>query len=318
MSERLASALPSIRRARGYFVYSHDGIRYLDCYLNGGRAILGHRPAFVSTVVKDVISTGAYADYPSPHSRRLCKQLSRTVPTHPAVRLYETYDRALAAAAEAVAEAAAGSTPPVAVRPIDPALGPRGAGGAAGSGGAAGASAEGPAVWLWRPFLGPEHGVDYGRAAVLLPVVPFPARWCGQAVCARAELEPFLRESDILSPVSAAAQLRSLHTLETVVRGGRAATSKPSRRAPDPGVSSTPAVPPALACFVSRGPYLSARIGREEYSHVFYTFLEKGIILHPDSGGPSIWTAGKGSRYHKTFVELDRICGDELGLVPTA
>jgi len=59
------SLLPVIRRARGYRLYGQDGRRYLDLWQGGGRALLGHRPARVTTVLKNVISTGLVTDLPS-------------------------------------------------------------------------------------------------------------------------------------------------------------------------------------------------------------------------------------------------------------
>ena len=53
MSELLEMEIPRIRRARGYRLYDHHGRRYLDLWQNGGRSLLGHRPARQTTLLKD-------------------------------------------------------------------------------------------------------------------------------------------------------------------------------------------------------------------------------------------------------------------------
>jgi hypothetical protein len=300
--------LPVIKRARGRYAYGADGRRYLDCFLNDGRAILGHRPPKVSTVMKDVISTGRFADYPSEYDARLVKLLAQAIPSHPVVRLYTDVSAAL----DAISDLSGRSC-----IPADPARADfRDSAGEA---------------WYWRPFLGSENGVDYSLPRFLLPILPFPGSWAGQAVCA-AEGEE-LRASDRLSPVGVAGQVRALHSFLSLVakkvpcptheassrgspaRGRRRGRRHPRGGPPDPGVELLPSAPPALVVFRSRGPYLTPVCGAEEYEGVFYTFLENGIIIHPDSAGTSIWSPDKGSHDAGKFAELDRRCADELGLL---
>lgn len=290
--------LPVIKRARGRYVYGSDGRRYLDCFLNGGRAILGHRPPKVSTVLKDVISTGRCADYPSEYDARLLELLAQAIPSHPEVRLYADESAALDAVSVLTGRRCV---------PADPAR--------------SDFSDSAGEVWYWRPFLGAGTGVDYTVPRFLLPILPFPGGWGGQAVCA-AEGEG-LPASDRLSPVGVAGQVRALHSLLSLVakdvgrRGDRATgRASPGRRhRPDVGVELLPSAPPALVVFHSRGPYLTPICGAEEYERVFYTFLQNGIIIHPDSAGTSIWSPDKGSHDAGKFAELDRRSGDELGLL---
>lgn len=329
----LSSALPQIRRARGYFVYSHDGKKYLDCYLNGGRALLGHRPAHVSTIVKDAVSTGSYAEYPSPYAGRLETLLREMLPSHPVVRLYADFETARRAAAVACGTGGSipGDSSPATsgYSPHDPAMGPAMVDSQSGT-------TEGR-FWLWRPFLGREQGVLYEVAAGLLPVVPFPGAWCGQAICVRPDYADSLAPSATLSPVALAAHLRALQTLYAVMRtdysgsdssligevsggkdqSGPSADRSNRGRRPDPDTPRFPPKPPVLACFSTNGPYLVPRCRGADYTEVFYTFLQNRIILHPGPEGPSVWPAETGTYYRKKFVELDLRCGRKLGLSPT-
>lgn len=67
----LLSEMPVISRARDYHLYTRSGTRILDCYLDDGRALLGHRPGRPLLELKDVLSRGQIAGYPSIYSARL-------------------------------------------------------------------------------------------------------------------------------------------------------------------------------------------------------------------------------------------------------
>jgi hypothetical protein len=71
----LLRELPSIRRARGYYLYDASGNRILDLFQDGGRAWLGHRPDGLSLQIKNSLSRGVYAPYPSPEEGKLLKAL---------------------------------------------------------------------------------------------------------------------------------------------------------------------------------------------------------------------------------------------------
>lgn len=79
-------SLPLIRRARGYHLYDASGRRILDLYQDGGKAWLGHRPEGVSLQIKNTLSRGVYAPFPSSEEgkmlkavRTLCKTLGAEV-----------------------------------------------------------------------------------------------------------------------------------------------------------------------------------------------------------------------------------------------
>lgn len=53
-------SVPLIRRARGYFLYTPDGRRFLDFYQDNGRAVLGHRSSGMQQVIKSTVSKGCW------------------------------------------------------------------------------------------------------------------------------------------------------------------------------------------------------------------------------------------------------------------
>ena len=65
------------RRAREWHLYDDQGKRYTDFCQDRGRALLGHRPQNLSTVVKNEISRGVWAVVDSPWPHRIHRQLER-------------------------------------------------------------------------------------------------------------------------------------------------------------------------------------------------------------------------------------------------
>lgn len=171
----LARELPQVRRARDYHLYDFRGRRYLDLYLSGGRALLGHRPEHLLLLVKNQISKGLSGAFPSPLEGRLVRALAKLLPDHRAVRIYANMERLRAALASC------GAGLPSSARLADPAIESIG---------------EGETAALWRPFL-PE---GWNQPEILVPVLPFPAVFAPVVVCARAEIARSLPPSDLVSP----------------------------------------------------------------------------------------------------------------------
>ncbi len=162
---------PSIRRARGYFLYTADGRRFLDFYQDDGRALLGHRVQGIQRVIKSTVSRGLLAPYPSVYGGRVERMIKKLFPSAGTVRVYRNRERMV----EAVA--AACHKPVSRVKIEDPLSHRRGE------------------VMLWRPFLPDQPaGVPF-----LVPVLPFPGDFTPFVVTAAdpgAELPP----SDTVSP----------------------------------------------------------------------------------------------------------------------
>lgn len=178
--------MPVIRRARDYHLYDRDGNRYLDIYLNNGRCLLGHRPEGVFGVLKNALSKGGAAEYPSVEQSRFMKHVSKVFPDYRQVRLYRSSERAMEALAAFFGDKSPGVTDPLT------------------------ADNPGP-VRLWRPFA-PE---DKDKPEAILPIIPFPMASAPVVVCFKAGNPP---PSDSVPPFIAAALSRALGSLQSFGR----------------------------------------------------------------------------------------------------
>ena len=86
--------IPEINRARGYFVYTADGKRYLDMALEGGRLIMGHRQKGYALALKNVIDKGILPGYPSPYAYRLKQAVKALLGKECYVYLFKSEERA--------------------------------------------------------------------------------------------------------------------------------------------------------------------------------------------------------------------------------
>jgi hypothetical protein len=83
----LLKQMPVVLRARGFRLYTQDGRRLIDLWLNGGAAILGHTPPNVLREIKNTGGRGLYAPFPHFTEGRYLKALSKLFPGR-SFRLY--------------------------------------------------------------------------------------------------------------------------------------------------------------------------------------------------------------------------------------
>ena len=86
--------IPEINRARGYYVYTANGKRYLDMALEGGRLVMGHRQKGYAQAMKNAIDKGILPGYPSPYVYRLKQAVKALVGGDCFVYLFPTEERA--------------------------------------------------------------------------------------------------------------------------------------------------------------------------------------------------------------------------------
>ncbi len=79
----IPASLPPIKRCRDYHLYDYAGNRYLDLYLDGGRALMGHKPGKTMLPLKNSLEKGIWAPYPSVYEARLEKLIARLFPAYP-------------------------------------------------------------------------------------------------------------------------------------------------------------------------------------------------------------------------------------------
>lgn len=243
--------LPTIVRARGFRLYDRYGNRYIDFFQNGGRAILGHRPPNLSTTVKNVLSKGLTAEYPSIYELRLIKSLHKLLPQYPGVRIYENRDSLINILRNA------GILPEGTELPdCLPLKGER--------------NTSTEAV-LWRPFLESEGIVFPG---VVVPLLPFPGKFVPAVLCFKdPKLEKLLPPSALCSPLLLAGLTRIVYDLMKEI----------AER--DIGEWGTFVVDG----WERKGPYLlPVHKNGGEYGELYNELLEAGIVVNPHFPGPSI------------------------------
>ena len=100
LNKNLLRLLPRVLRARDFRLYLEGGKRLVDLWLQGGRAVLGHKPPMVLRELKNAAERGLYSTLPHPMEGRFLKALEKIFPGK-AFRLYldtGSLGRALAAA----------------------------------------------------------------------------------------------------------------------------------------------------------------------------------------------------------------------------
>jgi hypothetical protein len=241
---------PRIRRARGYRLYDTRGNRYLDMYLDNGRAILGHDPGRTIKALKNGLEKSTLGEYPSIYPSRLLKAAAELLPGHPEIRVYRSHHRlreALGLGGDEILE-------PVrlfAAEVKDAADPPAGG-----------------LISYWRPLLAEESRYP----DVIIPILPLPGEFVPQLICGREGTLPESLESDICSPVLCAALTRSVYDLIAFIDTNR------GREYPEfdlPGM-------------YRRGCYLYPVCGENEYRPLVEHLKKGGVLLNPDYRGVSI------------------------------
>ncbi len=163
--------VPEIRRARGYFLYSSDGRRFLDFFLDNGHAFLGHRVPGMQRIIKSTVSRGLLAAYPSVYSGRAERMIKKLFPRCREVGIYRNNERLHHAAASALGK------PVHSVVLRDPLFYETGD------------------LMLWRPQL----PWQYESVPLLVPVFPLPGYFSPRVVVSfRSDI--VLPPSDTVSP----------------------------------------------------------------------------------------------------------------------
>ena len=170
MSFELPSAasfagFPSIRRSRGFRLYTPEGRRFLDLYQDAGRGMLGSRPKGLALRFKNSLDKLGPAAMPSIWEHRAARLLNSFFPDYPQVSVFPSYPEAMKAL-----EARLGADSAPVRDPLD-----------AGYGTDELSEIDEPCIW--RPFL------PVPPADVLLPVLPGTGTWGGVFVLSRKSLD---------------------------------------------------------------------------------------------------------------------------------
>ena len=175
---------PIITRAREYRLYSNSGKKYLDFFQEEGRAILGHRPAKLSNELKNVMSRGLYASYPSIYEYRLFRASKVLLPDYNQFWVFSDWLNALSFLKETGGICKIDEiTDPLFCKPGK--------------------------VSFWRPFL----EVAYGD--IVIPVVPFPGSFAPIVIAGKGPEENYF--IDGVSPIIEAGMAKVIYSLKNFI-----------------------------------------------------------------------------------------------------
>lgn len=254
----LLRLLPPVRRARGNRLYTADGKRFLDLWLDDGRGILGDRDRYTRTVASNAADKGLTRPYPGLYDARFVKAVTAAWPGFGTVRLFSSEERALAAAARAL-----GGSP----TNVDSAARPSAR---------TSASPDGhPRLAIARPFA-----VIPATCDLALPRLPCPrpfAPWCLMARDGTAAVQALSAEEGDLVPAQAlVTATRGLSSLAASVDDGygEALWARFDKR--------------VSAWFERSGPYLFPKATPAGYEAFFRAALAGGALVSPLPDAPSV------------------------------
>jgi len=229
--------IPEINRARGYFLYTADGKRYLDMALDWGRLIMGHRQKGYGQAMKNVIDKGIIPGFPSPYAHRLKQAVKAVFGKDCNVYLFKSEEHAKAALA-----------------------------------------VQGLEYAMWRPF-----GLNAGDLIndPIIPILPVPFAFAPGVVVSKSDLK--LAEEPV-SPVILAGAVRAVCNLIAFQKEVNYSDWEKA------GLAKACGKTPAADTGKWRVdlPYIYPLCSREQYSAVWDTFFEAGIILSYDYDKPSV------------------------------
>jgi hypothetical protein len=253
--EELLRLLPRVLRARDFHLYTGGGKRLVDLWLQGGRAVLGHKPPGVLLELKNAAERGLFSPFPHPQERRLTKALAVFFPGrsfrfyNDPSSMYKALEKALSAEGKPFNRSAI----------PDPAF--------------PASDAEKATVSLWRPFVEPGT-----KAQILIPVLPWPL--APAVLVLNKSLDSSFPQGELIPPVLLAPAARAAYDLAAQIR-----SRNPSRQ------RYYRVEKAATGVWQRREIYLTTRVDCEKYAELFRNFLEAGFLLPPQASEPVILPA---------------------------
>ena len=299
LKDEIKKRYGNVKRARGIYLYTEKSVRLTDCFLDGGRAILGHGGGKAKTAFKDCFERGANGFYDSgllPAFEKAVKQLlPRNFTT---IRLYtektaaplegisyslessrEKADAALEQTSYSL-ESAREKAEPVLWRPWLE---------------ISGKSTEQPTGY---PKIQIVHNVEGDFPAIVKIVPPFPyaTELCVYAfstACGEEMLQN-LPKNDIVPAPLLAAFTRGFYDLKIALGTYTENDFKANSKVFEP-------------FFIRNQCYLFPKIPEEKYKDFVLKCLDIGIVISPDYNVPSImpWRANSGDLKKISKINLE-------------
>lgn len=299
LKDEIKKRYGNVKRARGIYLYTEKSVRLTDCFLDGGRAILGHGGGKAKTAFKDCFERGANGFYDSgllPAFEKAVKQLlPRDFTT---IRLYtektaaplegisyslESSPKKASAVSEqtsCVLENTQKKAEPVLWRPWLE---------------ISGKSTEQPTGY---PKIQIVHNVDGDFPAIVKIVPPFSyaTELCVYAfstACGEEMLQN-LPKNDIVPAPLLAAFARGFYDLKIALGTYTENDFKANSKVFEP-------------FFIRNQCYLFPKISEEKYKDFVLKCLDIGIVISPDYNVPSImpWRANPGDLKKISKINLE-------------
>ena len=254
LDRELLKLLPRVLRARDFHLYMEGGKRLTDLWLNGGKAILGHKPPGFLKELKNTAQRGLFSPLPGPLERRILKALEEIFPGR-AFRLYPDESSLYRALEKAALQ--------------EPAI----------------QALLEPGISLWRPFLEGAAGEGgkgpLNKAPLLIPVLPWPL---GPAVLV-LDRDTEFPAGEIIPPVILAPAIRSLYEL---IKAMKEKIPRPMKI--EKALKNSNWQRKGIYLFTSeQGEETEPGAGvSEAYAALWKYFLEGGFLLPPSPAEPAI------------------------------
>ena len=299
LKDEIKKRYGNVKRARGIYLYTEKSVRLTDCFLDGGRAILGHGGGKAKTAFKDCFERGANGFYDSGLLPAFEKSVKQLLPRNfTTIRLYtektaaplegisyslESSREKAGAALEQTSfslESSQKKTEPVLWRPWLE---------------ISGKSTEQPTGY---PKIQIVHNVEGDFPAIVKIVPPFPyaTELCVYAfstACGEEMLQN-LPKNDIVPAPLLAAFTRGFYDLKIALGTYTENDFKANSKVFEP-------------FFIRNQCYLFPKIPKEKYKDFVLKCLDIGIVISPDYNVPSImpWRANPGDlkKISKVFGE---------------
>ena len=259
----------NVKRARGIYLYTEKSVRLTDCFLDGGRGILGHGGGKAKTAFKDCFERGANGFYDSGLLPAFEKSVKKLLPAeYTEIRLYSEKTAAMLGGTNVSLDGASEKANPV----------------------------------LWRPWLDfagkiteqptgyPKIQVVYNTNEVFPAVVKIlPPFTYATDICVYAFSEKSyknlaeLPQNDVVPSPLLAAYTRSFYDLLNSFSLFTEKDFKANSKALEP-------------FFTRNQCYLFPKVSEEKYKDFVLKCLDAGIVISPDYNEPSImpWRANPG------------------------
>ena len=270
----------NVKRARGIYLYTEKGVRLTDCFLDGGRGILGHGGGKAKTAFKDCFERGANGFYDSGLLPAFEKSVKQLLPGNfTTIRLYTEKTAAPLEGTGFSSESSQKKAEPVLWWPWLE---------------ISGKSTEQPTGY---PKIEIVHNLtgDFPALVKIVPPFPYATDICVYAFSEKSYKNlAELPQNDVVPSPLLAAYTRSFYDLLNSFSLFTEKDFKANSKALEP-------------FFTRNQCYLFPKISEEKYKDFVLKCLEAGIVISPDYNEPSImpWRANPGDIKKISKINLE-------------